>query len=191
MKNHNRTSVIIMLIFILLGIVAGTAIYMKYPIAAEQIHGFIKSGNKRTIVEVFREAFDNTFIILLILMFSGFSSVSQPIELSALIYRGIVLGISLSYTYAVYAVKGVFICVLMILPHALMTSIILVLAVRESMRMSTAVAIFAFKGQSEVTDRPDIKLYLLKFLILLLFLIAASLIDCVITYLLTGMLITN
>ena len=191
MKNHNRTSVIIMLIFILLGIVAGTAIYMKYPLAAEQTHGFIKSGNKRTIVEVFREAFDNTFIILLVLMFSGFSSVSQPIELSALLYRGIVLGISLSYTYAVYAVKGVFICVLMILPHALMTSIILVLAVRESMRMSTAVAIFAFKGQSDVTDRPDIKLYLLKFLILLLFLIAASLIDCVITYLLTGMLITS
>lgn len=189
MKNHNRTSVAVMLLLILAGIVIGTAVYMKYPDSACYFHGFIKSSSKRSIVTVFREAFDNTFILISALMFLGFGAVSQPLELSALVYRGVMLGVSLSYTYSVYALKGIFISFLMILPHALMTSVILVLAVRESLRMSNYVTALVFKENSDIIERPKVKMYLLKFLILVLFLLAASLIDCVITYLFTGMLI--
>lgn len=189
MKKFNKTSIVIMLAFIIVGIIAGTITYTKCPDMAENISGFIKTSGKRTIVTVFNDAFKSTFFILLLLMFSGFSAISQPVELSALIYRGFILGMSFSYTYAVHALKGIFICVLMILPHALITSVILVLAVRESMKMSNAVAVSAFKDSHEFMERPDIKMYVLKFAVLMFFLIVSSVIDCIITYLLTGMLI--
>lgn len=189
LKNFSRTSIIIMLSFIIIGIIIGTAVYPSFPEFADGIRGFIKTAEKRTIITVFKDAFMNTFIILLVLMFSGFSAVSQPLELSVLIYRGFVLGISFSYTYALYALKGFFICILMILPHALVTSVILVLAVRESIRMSTAVAVSSFKGDADLIECPSVKMYFVKFIVLLIFLVLSSAIDCIITYLLTGMLI--
>ena len=189
MKDFRRTSIIIMLAFILMGITAGTVIYTKYPETAAGISGFIKTSDKRTLAMVFKEAFRSTFLMLILLMFSGFSAVSQPLELGSLIYRGIILGISFSYTYVTYAFKGIFICVLMILPHALATSVILVLAVRESMRMSNAAAVMLFKDNPDIPERPDTRLYLLKFMVLVILLLISSAIDCIITYLLTGMLI--
>lgn len=189
LKDFSRTSIIVMLAFILTGSVIGTIIYPEFPETADFIKGFIKSADKRTIVTVFKESFADTFFILMLLMFSGFSSVSQPLELLLLVYRGCVLGISISHTYAVYALKGFFINVLMILPHAVMTSVILVLAVRESMRMSTAIAEASFRRNSDLIETLSVKMYLIKFAVLVMFLCISSFIDCVITYLLTGMLI--
>lgn len=191
MKNFNRTSVIIMLIFIVIGIIVGTVFYVKCPEISETFGHFIKTPDKRSILTVFGEAFTDTFILIVLLMLMGFGSIFQPFEIATLLYRGFALGVSFSYTYSLYAVKGFFICVLMILPHALITSVLLVLAVRESMRMSTSIAVFSFKGDSEIIKRPDVHMYIIKFTVLAVLLVVSSVIDCFITYLLTGMLITG
>ncbi len=188
-KNFNKTSILIMLILIVLGIIIGTAFYTQCPEIVNTMGRFVKTADKRSIITVFSEAFTDTFLILVLLMILGFGSVFQPLEISSLLLHGFILGVSFSHTYTVYAMKGFFISVLMILPHALAVSVILVLAVRESMRMSTSIAVFAFKGDSELIKRPDLSTYFLKFSVLAILLAVSSVIDCVITYLLTGMLI--
>ena len=90
--------------------------------------------------------------------------------------------------YAVYGIKGTLITALMILPHAVVTSAVLVFAAREALRCSN-LYMFHFTGREQCTEQLQFRLYLLRFAVLMGIVLLSSSADCAITYLLTDRLL--
>ena len=140
-------------------------------------HGFIKINSGHSVADNFINSFRNTGFLIIILFILGFGAVSQPIEAFILFYRGVALGISVSYTYFHYGFKGFLIALLVILPHAVGSSIILILATRESIRSSNMFAGFAFAGKGNDKANSQVRMYFIKFIVLLVLLVISSILD--------------
>lgn len=153
-------------------------------------HGFIKLLCPQSIAEMFVRSFSWTFILLMLMMLSGFCSISQPFSMILLFWRGSALGVSVSYMYSIYGLKGAAVSVLMILPNAVATSLILVYAARESLRLSNLLLIYiAEKCRNEDKYLPQIKLYFLRFAVLMLMVVISSAADCALTFFFSGRLL--
>ena len=194
-EDIKRTRVIFLLFgAIVIGVILGTLIYCmkddKSIFLSDRLnHGFIKLSERQSILSVFYRAISGTSLLVILLFLSGFCSISQPAEIFILFYRGTALGISISYIYGVYGAKGILVSAAMILPHALITSVVLVLAAREALRFSNLYMFYLTRQTPDESLRPQLKLYLIRFVVLMAFVLVSSLIDCVITYLLTDVLI--
>lgn len=150
--------------------------------------GFFKSRTEQTLLQTLWTSFSSAGGILLACFIMGFCAVSQPVELIVPIFRGIGLGTSISYLYLAFGLKGLFVTLIMILPHALISSVAILLAVRESVRMSNVFSRYGF-SEKEISDRPSISLYLLKFLILFVIIALSSFLDGVLSYLFANMIL--
>lgn len=150
--------------------------------------GFFKNRAEQTLIQTFWTSFSSAGGILAICFVLGFCAISQPAELAIPVFRGIGLGTSISYLYIAYGLKGFFVTLIMILPHAVISSVAILLAVRESIRMSNVFSIYGF-SEKEISDRPSISLYLLKFLILFVIIAISSFLDGILAYLFAGMLL--
>lgn len=151
--------------------------------------GFIKLADTQSVLDVFYRSVSGTSLLVIILFLLGFCCISQPAELFILFYRGMTLGIAVSFVYGAYGVRGAAVALFMILPHAVITSTVLVFAAREAMRLSN-IYIFYIAGRiSETDEKPELRLYAVRFAVLMFFVLISSVIDCVITYFLTDKLL--
>jgi hypothetical protein len=133
--------------------------------------GFLPSEGFAT---AFTQALYSSVLTLFVLMLCGFCAVSQPLILAALLLRGFSIGAGISVTYIEHSTKGIFLTAILIVPFALMSSAVLVLAARESLRSSCILAKFAFKNNS---TQFDTKLYRTKFSVLFVLLLISILIQ--------------
>lgn len=184
--NDKKISILLLFGLIVLGIIIGTITFCTIPDNELLMnglfnHGFIKIDSGQTMVDNFLIAFRNTSFLIVILFILGFGAVSQPIEAFVPFYRGVALGISVSFTYLQYGFKGFLVALLIILPHAVGSSIILILATRESIKSSNMFAGFAFVGRDSEKPNPQIKFYFIKFLVLLVLLMISSILDSVLS----------
>ncbi len=95
------------------------------------------------------------------------------------------MGLTVGHIYSMYGIKGVPIVLLVFLPYALLTSAILMLAVRESVKMAMLFADYAFAEKSE---KLNFRLYVVKFIILFLLCLLSSSILSLICFLCAGLL---
>ena len=183
----NRKRVIAFLLgVILVGTVAGTIFFCAFSDAdifglTAFNHGFIRNGERLGLADIFMRSFASTGCLMLILMLAGFGSVTQPLELATLLYRGLALGISVSFMYSAYGAKGLLAVLLMVLPHAVITSVILAAAAREALRLSNCEAAFLFGRADAENSKQDVRLYLLRFLVLYIILMLSVFVDCLLS----------
>lgn len=180
--SNKKVSILLLFGLVVLGVIIGTITFCTIPdnkllMNGLLNHGFIKNNTDQTVLESFINAFRNTSFLIIILFILGFGAVSQPIEAFVLFYRGIALGISVSFTYFHYGFKGFLVALLIILPHAVLSSVLLILATREAIKSSNMFAGFAFVGKNNEKPNPQIKIYFIKFLVLLALLLASSVLD--------------
>ncbi|MDO5559080.1 MAG: hypothetical protein Q4F95_05720 [Oscillospiraceae bacterium] len=176
------------------GIAAGTIFYCltdnKAVFLSDKLsHGFIKLSQQQSVISVFYRSVSWTSMFVILLMLSGFCAISQLISISLLFYRGAALGMAVSYMYGLYGSRAVPAVIIMVLPHALFTSVILLLAVRESVRFSNLSFLYIVRRLPDDEERPELKLYMIRFAVLLFLVLISAVIDCVITYFTTDMLI--
>lgn len=151
--------------------------------------GFIKFTHSQSVLDVFIRSLSWTSLLVILLFLMGFCCISQPTELLILFWRGTALGISVSYMYSIYGIKGAAVTALMILPHAAVTSVVLVFAAREAMRCSN-LYMFHIAGKDMETEQPpQLKLYFIRFAVLMGVTVVSSAADCALTYLLTDKLL--
>lgn len=206
MKNDDRTSsqskgkivgktkVLLLFALILLGCLVGTIFFcvndnlelINYEVIN---HGILKCCTDLTIFDYFILSFKSTAIILIVLYLASFSAISQPFVLIILALRGLAIGVSVSYVYSMYELKGLLITLLMIIPHSVVTSIITVVASREALRMAGCFTKFAFSEKCEDGIRVSMKTYVVKFLILMVALLIASTLDCLIIAFFRGIIL--
>jgi len=152
-------------------------------------HGFIKFSYEQSVMDVFMRSVSWTSLYVMMLFLMGFCCISQPLQMLLLFMRGCALGVSVSYIYSLYGIRGALVSVFMILPHAVMTSVVLVFAAREAMRCSNLYLLYVSGKNSDSTDTPQLKLYFLRFAVLMAAILVSTLLDCVITYFLTDKLL--
>ncbi len=193
-EDLKRTKVIALLFSIMAaGILFGTMLFRgstdREIFSSDALcQGFIKFTYSQSVLDVFIRSLSWTSLLLIMLFLMGFCCITQIAELLILFWRGVSLGISVSYMYAVYGIKGTLITVLMILPHAVVTSAVLVFAAREALRCSN-LYMFHFTGREQCTEQLQFRLYLLRFAVLMGIVLLSSSADCAITYLLTDRLL--
>lgn len=119
---------------------------------------------------------------LIMLMLCGFCAVGQAFTLLTLLVRGFTIGAGISITYLTYGAKGVTMTAVLIAPAALMTCAVLMLGARESIRQSNIISKFTFKRDPD-PKQADVKLYFLKFAVLVVLLLIALLLQSVLVLL--------
>ncbi|MGN0661426.1 MAG: stage II sporulation protein M [Oscillospiraceae bacterium] len=138
--------------------------------------GFVESRANQGFLEIASSSFFSAAVYLIIAFFLGFCAISQPISLLLPFFKGMGLGLSMAQIYLEYGFSGIYICLASILPNALIVIFAVILAARESIRLSNVFLHSAMRGSSG-EERGLVKNYLLKFTILFLMALAAAVAD--------------
>jgi len=193
MKNKDykfkENSFIILGIAVIFGIAVGTFFQtVSADCSQPLIHQYfapIYSGN--TVLEVFRNTFVSSAVFTAIAFLIGTSAVGLPFGIAMLIYRGFGIGVSSTLMFALNG-KGAFPAVaIMILPKAMAVTVVSVLAVRELIRSSSRLFVFWKDGNDE-GERKTVRLYIVKFIVLIVISIIIAAADSVINYVFSGLL---
>lgn len=182
----NRTFFIFMISALAVGIIIGSftavsAEFLKDLPLANQYISPVFSGN--TLLEIFRNTFLSVSGILAVIFCTGFFAAGQPLSFATLIYRGFGIGFSTAFTYMTFGKSGIYITLLFIVPKILATSVIIMLAVRESLKLSNIIYRYIFRETVQENMGKYIRLYCVKFIVLILLALITASADCGINYL--------
>ena len=92
------------------------------------------------------------------------------------------MGIAISSVYASMGLKALVPLIILVIPKMLAVSVIFILASRESVKMSNKIFSFILSKNSEDNMKSQTKLYLIKFAVLLFFLLLISFGECAMNY---------
>jgi len=176
---------ILMTAVITAGIAAGscTAVSSDFlrnsPLANQYISPLF---NGATLLEIIMNTFLSVSGILAVVFCTGFFAVGQPVAIMVLAYRGFGIGLSAAYTYMTFGKSGVYLTMLFIVPKIIATSVIIMLAVREAMKLSNIIYSYIFRDSPEDSMGRYIRLYCIKFIVLILFVFLTAIADSGINY---------
>lgn len=173
-----------------LGVIFGTVLYCTAnSAAAEEINslaaGAVEARLCRSFWENVINSFSGAFLLLTVCFLLGFCTIAVPAEIFLPMFKGLGTGIAIAGMYGKYGVRGMAAAAVFVIPEAVMTSLVLIMASREAARFSAALYDAVF-GRSAERGSPDAKLYFTKFVILCVCLAASSLIDGAITFVSAG-----
>lgn len=146
---------------------------------------FVEGRLNHTFWQTLVNSFSGAFLLLSVCFLLGFGAISQPVELLMPFFRGLGAGASIAGMYGAYGLAGAGAAAALIVPNAVATAFVTILAAREAIRFSTGVYKAAFKRESS-GEALDAKLYFTKFVILCVILVISSLIDSLLTFGLAG-----
>lgn len=198
MKNYNdftktesrRICLFLLNMAVLAGVAVGAVITAKsgtdFLTGKEWLHQYfspVLSGN--TVLDVFTNDFFSSSIVIAAAFICGLFSCGQPAAASLLVYRGIGIGASSAHIYMLMGVKGLLPAAALLLPKALVISYITALGVREALKLSCIQFSFLFKDKlPEEKMQRTVKLYCIKFIVLIALMLIVSVIDSAFNYLL-------
>ena len=173
-----------------LGVVLGSILYCtldreRAGIFDDIMGNFISGRLNNAFWETLVNSFSGGFILLVICFGMGFCVISQPAEFFVPLFRGLGVGTSIAGMYSIYGAAGAGASALLIVPGAVLSAFVLIMAAREAVRFSSALYGMTFgKGGRE---RPDVKLYFTKFVILCAALAFSAFAESLLTFVFAGL----
>jgi len=191
---RRKLSLGLLLLLFFGGVIAGTiaicaADDVKTVSSRFLTQNLFKTAEIKTVGEILFCGLIPLIIMLIVQFLSGFFAFGQVITILGIVYRGASAGVAASLFYLTLGMKGFFAILIMLLPFVMASTVILILGARESIRSSNVFFNFAFKKRVEDDSYSGIKLYAIKFIVLMAFCLVISAADCVITYFFTGILL--
>lgn len=163
------------------GVLLGTVLYCVLD--SEQLEvlngiagSFVADRLNQGFLQTLVHSFSGVFILLLVCFLLGFSAVSQLAELAVPMYSGLGVGASLAGIYSSFGLPGVGMSAVLVIPNAVVSGFVVIIAAREAFRMSGNVYTL-LTGAEAVHEKIDVRLYFTKFVILCLILAAASMVN--------------
>ena len=120
-----------------------------------------------------------TIFLSPIIFVSGMCIIGHPVCIATLLYKGIEAGISLSLAYSNDNIGSFFILILHIILDVVVSTFVLVLASKEGIRFSNKLLKIVISNRIEDDLNKNIKLYLLKFIILFVIIVLLALIQSI------------
>ena len=131
---------------IICGVIWGSIISGRVGVANESSFGILlqqmlsKNAASKGFLNLFLSSFFSSSMLLCISFVLGLCAVGSPGHIAIALFKGAGIGLSMSFIYAEYGIKGFAICALFILPSAIITSLAVMIACREGIRFSFLVA---------------------------------------------------
>ena len=136
-KKNIKPNIILLMTLLLIGVLIGTLAFCN--MSQDDFNNFsfitqmfIKKKSEQTFLQSLINSFSTSASLLLICFFLGFSAISQPVEITIPIFRGLGLGASIAYIYVTYGIKGFLISLLLIIPNAVISSISIIMAKKKN-----------------------------------------------------------
>ena len=148
---------------------------------------FLPLYNGDTLLAVFRCTLVSLWAYIIAAFLIGTSTVGQPVGILMLLYRGFGIGLSSAAMYINRGASAFPAVALLILPAAAASAAVSVLAVRELLRSSNSLLHHMICGGDHSGSYRGIKLYCLKFAVLLLISLVISAADTFLYYLFSGL----
>lgn len=188
--SSNDSAILFLMVLYLLGALIGTFLYCSPDIVSiENLSKFsgslIDSRLGQTFLQTLVNSFSGAFLLLLCCFILGFGAIFQPVEIIIPIFRGLGMGVSLAGMYSQFGISGFGISLILIIPNGIISAIVLIIGVREAIRMSNSIGMVVFSQKSGF-EPVDYRLYFTKFVILSAILVVSSLADSLLTFLFAG-----
>ena len=190
-KQHRR--LLLFLLLPLIGCVGGLVLYtpLSTALPTEWWSLLPLTSVRGDVAGVFSQWFSSCFqslCLLVLLFFSGISACGAPIIVLVPIFWGIGLGFSEAY-YVQSGMSGWLILAVVLLPPAIMELVALLMACSESLRLTLLMAVQLLPRSARCGGLwQDFRLYCLRFLMLLAFILGAGALDVILRLLLGGLL---
>lgn len=173
------------------GVLIGTVLYCtldseKIRVLDSLAGSFVSGRLYHTFWQTLVNSFSGAFLLLLVCFLFGLSAAAQPLELLVPLFRGLGAGASIAGMYSAYGLAGAGASVVLILPNAVATAFVMIIAAREAIRFSFGLYRAAFV-RNTAGEPMDVKLYFTKFVILCAILAVSSLVDSLLTFGLAGL----
>ncbi len=145
------------------------------------MQNYITTRVKQSFFAVFFSSIFKFFPLVLLILLAGFIPVGQPISFFVPIFHGLGLGICTSFLYYSRGFNGFLFCILLIAPCEIIFSFIIILASKCSIQLSNKMFKNIFYRRFRQKNNLCLKEYFSLFLVLLILLIVAALVDTLTT----------
>lgn len=169
-------------VLIIVGIVFGAILANQAGIVKKSSFSFFvqdmlsKDVASKGFVSLFLSSFFSSAVLICAAFFLGLCAFGQPGILLIPVFKGAGIGLSMSYVYIQYGIKGMGICLLFLLPQAVLSSLSIIVACREGIRFSNTLAKTIFHG-SQQTLWPDFSNLCYKYVFCFVLVLAAAVIE--------------
>ena len=136
------------------------------------------SKNTSSVLDIFTQnrtwlsQVKDTFVCLLLFAAGAFivgsSVIGQPLAYGLLLYSGIYIGLITASAYQLYGKEAIFQVLTTVLPRAFSLIAVVILSVKEALRSSSYLFSFYLNGDVRENKRISLKLYLLRFLVIII-----------------------
>lgn len=165
---------IVLLLVSIISILIGSLLYNRYnssPII-EIISNTINVFQAGNYLEIFISTLKSEIIFFLIALLLGTSFIGTPLSVIPISLRCVLTGFIGAYMYNEFELKGVLFCLLFIFPYTAIATTSLLFASNESIYMSNKS--FNTITNKNTADDISVKLYLLRYLILIVINVVAA-----------------
>ncbi len=191
LKQNRR--LLLLLLLPLIGCIGGMLLYspLSVSLPAEWWALLPLTPVKGDFAGVLSQWFSSCFqplCLLALLFFSGVSACGAPLVFLVPIFWGIGLGFSEAY-YAQSGMSGWLVLAVVLLPSAVMELVALLMACSEALRLTLLMAVQLLPRSARCGGLwQDFRLYCMRFLVLLAFILGAGALDVILRLLLGGLL---
>lgn len=161
-------NIVILLIFAILSLLFGSILYNNFSDSSlvEIIENKITLFESKDLLKIFIFFIKTEIVYFAVAMFIGTSFVGAPLITIPISLRCIITGFLGGYMYNIYELKGVLFCLLFVFPYTAVTTTSLLFASNESVYMSSKS--YNSMTKKNTADDTSLKLYLLRYLILII-----------------------
>lgn len=183
-----------MAVLILGGVAAGAYLARQAATAGDASYGSFLTASfssltaGRGFLPLLCTAFFNSSLLLILAFLCGLCAAGAPGFVAIPIFKGLGLGFSMGYLYTQYAMRGLWLSALGILPEGILTSVALIIACREGFDYSIKLACVVLPTGKQFTLWEDFLSYCGRFLFCFLLALAGAVLQALLIPALSGYL---
>lgn len=190
-NKKNYIFIAIVLLFIV-GMVYGTLLIKSQPVnLLKQLNIITKeyasSHRTESVLVLMVNSFFSSMLFLVIPYLLGYSAIGQVGTLFVPLFKGLGLGATLGHLYLTYGLKGIGYSALIIVPQTAIALFAIIIACRESIKLSNLFFVSILPDREKVVTSNTVKMYNIKFIILLIFIVVSAIVDATFVALFSGM----
>ncbi len=148
---------------------------------------YFTTRGEQPILSTFLSSLSTSALYLVSAFFLGFFALGQPICVFIVLFRGFGLGISMGQIYLNYQMNGFLYCLVLIAPVAVLFTLVLVSALKDSIQMSNLFLALFFPKLGTATAEA-LKTYGIRYLAYAILAVVIAALDAGMNFLFSGIL---
>lgn len=187
---RKNTMFLLLCLFLIIGVILGVICARNGDKSLAEKLDFLfltDFENKRNmgLFSVFSASFASGFLLLLTTFLLGISSWGFFVLPAVPLFKGFGFGISTGYMYAAYGFSGILYNILVVLPGAFISALILIIISKESFRFSWEIMTSLRGYKSDISSK--FRIYIVKIFWSLIILAVASVVDMLFSLVFSGL----